>query len=312
MKLISIIVPVLNEEKNIPIFLEELEPVVSRLPGYAYEVIIVNDGSTDMTHQVLSQHAQKNPQIKVIHFSRNFGKEIALSAGMHLAKGDAAISMDVDLLHPPELIRELIGNWEKGHDVVIAIRKSHAGEVWWKRAGAFMFYRILDRISDTKMIPYATDFRLVSRRVLEVFKLFQEQNRMTRGLIDWLGFEKSYIYFDSRPREGKPVYTFTKLCRLAINGFIKNSLFPLKLVGYLGVMLTGTSSIVGIIVVSNKYIFHQGWGANFSAVDMVSVGLVFMLGVLLSGMGILALYIADIQTEIRRRPLYVIKDTLNI
>jgi dolichol-phosphate mannosyltransferase len=312
MRKLSVVIPVLNEEKNIPILWHELGPVLKKLDDFEYEVIFVNDGSTDDTETLLHSYTNEDEHIKVISFSRNFGKEIALSAGMHAAQGDAAIMMDVDLLHPPAMIPELITKWDEGSDVVVAIRKSHKGESAWKRFGSYVFYAVLSKISETKIVPYSTDFRLVSRQVLDVFKLCEERNRMTRGLIDWLGFKQSYVYFGSRVRDGQPAYGFSKLVRLAIDSFVKNSLFPLKLVGYLGLTLTSLSSIVGIVVVANKYWFKTGWGANFSAVDMVSIMLVFMVGILLVCMGILALYIADIQVEIRKRPMYVVKDKKNL
>ncbi len=309
---ISIIIPVLNEVKNIPVFLDELQKVLHNESNFSYEIIFVNDGSTDGTEKLLTQYSTQYSHIKVINFSRNFGKEIALSAGMHKSKGDVAITMDVDLLHPPHLIPEFIKRWQGGDDIVVAIRKSHQGESWWKRLGAYVFYSIMSKMGDIDITPYSTDFRLVSRQVLNAFVLFEERNRMTRGLIDWLGFKRSYIYFDSRVREGDAKYSFTKLVQLAKNAFIKNSLFPLRFIGYLGLIFTSVSSVVGIILILNKYFLKTGWGLNFSAVDMVSVGLVFMMGILLSGMGILALYIADIQIEIRKRPLYIIKSEINI
>ncbi len=312
MKKISYVVPIYNESKNIIMFFERLHAVFGGIPNYEYEVIFVNDGSVDESKDILMKLANEYSYIKVINFSKNFGKEVALSAGMHAAKGDVSITIDADLQQPPEIIPELIKRWESGDDIVICVRQSHKGESVIKQLGTYIFYFILKHISDTNIVPYTTDFRLVSRQVLNVFALCEERDRMTRGLIDWLGFKKSYVSYESGLRKGKPSYGTLKLIRLAMIGFVKNSLFPLKFVGYLGLLLTIFSSLIGLVVFLNKYIFQGGWGANFSAVDIISIILVFMMGIMLVCMGILALYIADIQVEVRRRPLYIIKDTKNI
>ncbi len=312
MKEISIIVPIYNESKNISPFLERLEVVFGKLSNYKYEIIFVNDGSIDNSKEILTKFATENSNIKIINFSRNFGKEVALSAGMHQAKGDCAITIDADLQQPPELIIQFIERWESGDDIVIAVRKSHRGESIIKQVGSSLFYFILKNISDTKIVPYSTDFRLLTRQVLNAFILCEERDRMTRGLIDWLGFQKSYVYYDSGMREGKPSMSIFKLFRLAMVSFVKNSLFPLKLVGYLGIFLTFLATLLGFIIFLNKYIFEKGWGFDFSAIDLVAILILFVLGILLVCIGILALYIADIQIEVRRRPMYIIKDTKNI
>ncbi len=309
MKTISIVVPAYNEEGNILRMLDQVSKQLGLLSSkYTFEVIVVDDGSTDATgNSIGSYSAQYQYPLKLIQFSRNFGKEAALSAGIHASHGDAVLTIDADMQQPPEHIPTLIKDWEAGNDIVVAVRKSHQGEDFLKRLGAYVFYKTMDVVSETEIIPYSTDFRIMDRQVVDAFKELGERNRMTRGLIDWLGFKRTYFFYESGMRTGKPSYNRRKLISLAIVGFVKNSLLPLKLVSYLGFATLCISTVLGSVVFVEKYIMRAGWGAAFSAADIMTIVIVFLISIMFMSLGVLSLYIADIQTEVRERPLYVIR-----
>lgn len=313
MKTISVVVPAYNEEKILARTITELVSVLDTLgPLYTYELIIVDDGSKDGTARVVLEQAEKNNRVKLLQFTRNFGKEISLTAGINTASGDAVVTTDADLQQPPELILEFVKHWEAGARVAVGVRKTHSGEKWIKRFGSYVFYKLMAYMSETAMLPYSTDFRLMDREVVESFKQLGERNRITRGLIDWLGYDTEYIYYDSKLRtDSKPVYSFLKLSRLAMISFVTHSIFPLKLVGYLGMFVTGGSLLLGAFMLLSKYVWHTAWGMMLSGVDMLSVVIVFQVGIVLCCLGFIALYIANIQSESLRRPLYIVKKKHN-
>jgi dolichol-phosphate mannosyltransferase len=207
---------------------------IKKLP-YQFELIFIDDGSRDESPAIARKFAEQDERVTFIEFARNFGKEEAVSAGLHAATGDAAVILDADLQHPPKLIKKFIKEWEKGAGVVIGVRKYSDGETWFKRFSSRMFYRIIKMISSTDMVPHATDFRLLDRTAVNAFKQFTERNRITRGLIDWMGFKRGYVHFEAPPRQnGVATYSYKKLFNLAINSFTAHSLVPLKFAGYLG------------------------------------------------------------------------------
>jgi polyisoprenyl-phosphate glycosyltransferase len=308
-KLISIVVPVHNEEKNIPLLHSELVKVFQKLPLYDYEVIYVDDGSTDNSWNEMVKLSEKDKRVKPIQFARNFGKELATTAGVHHATGDAVKIIDADLQHPPHLIPLFIEKWEQGADIVIGIRKSNSKEGFIKKTGSYIFYKLLSIISDTNIIPQGTDFRLMDRKVVNEFNKFSEKNRITRGLIDWLGFKRDYIFFkaDSR-KHGTASYNPIKLVRLAFSSFISHSLLPLKIAGYLGSFILLTSGPLGIFIFIEKYLLHDPWNLQFSGPAILAVIILFLVGVILICIGLVGLYIANIHTEVTGRPIYVIRD----
>jgi len=313
MKLISIVIPVYNEEKNISLICNELIRVFSDFKGkYDYEIIFVDDSSKDKSVEILEGLAAKDSRIKYLEFSRNFGKEIATSAGIYQAKGEAAILMDADLQHPPKLIPEFLNKWEKGADIVVGVRKKNKGEGFIKKIGSSLFYKIINIIGKTRIIPRATDYRLIDKKVIEEFNRFTERNRMTRGLIDWLGFQKDFVYFKANQRKfGKAGYSFFKLLKLALSSFVSYSLFPLKLAGYLGIIITCLAFLLGLFILIEDIIFNAALGLEFSGPFMVGVLLTFLVGIILICLGLMALYIANIHDEALNRPLYVIKKKKN-
>ena len=308
-KLISIIIPIFNEAQNIPVLYQAIRTVIAPLQErYEFELIFINDGSTDKSAELIAHLTQVDRTACGIEFSRNFGKEAATSAGLAQAKGDAAIMIDGDLQHPPELIPEFLACWEKGAEVVVGIRKKNKGEGLVKKIGSYVFYQLMEQIADTKITPNATDFRLLDRMVIEEFNKLSEKNRMTRGLIDWLGFAREYIFFDANVRgAGTAGYNFLKLVRLAFSSVVALSLFPLKLAGYLGIVITCISGPVGVFIFIEKYLLRDSWGLHISGVASLVVLTLFLVGIVLLCLGLIALYIANIHREVINRPMYVVR-----
>ena len=305
--LISVIIPVYNEAENIPIFFSSLAQVLSPLAAkYDWEIIFVDDGSTDASGAQLRKLADS--RVRVLEFSRNFGKEAALSAGLNQARGAAAIMIDADLQHPVELIPEFIKKWEAGAEVVVGIRKTNRRAGLVKRLGSSLFYKIMRRISAVQIKPNETDFRLVDREVIDAFNRLTETGRMTRALINWLGFKRDYIYFEANDRtNGRAGYSFSKLVALALNSFVSLSLLPLKMAGYLGVFIVLGVGIFGFYVFIGKYIFEWAFPSSFSGSAQLALLITFLVGVILSSLGLVALYVAQIHNEILGRPLYIIR-----
>lgn len=308
MKKISIISPVYNEESNIPIFYDQVKMVILSLLGkYDFEIIFVDDGSTDKTLEIIKALAGSDLCVKYIEFSRNFGKEMAITAGLHLAKGDGAILIDVDMQHPIEKIPEFIVSWEQGNEVVVGIRNSSKSDTLMKVLGSKLFYKIMSQISETEIIPNSTDFRLLDRKVIDAFNQCTERTRITRGLIAWLGFKRSLIEFEANDRaSGQASYSTFKLIKLALSSFVSMSLFPLKLAGYLGIFITLVSGLLGLLMFIEKVVFNDPWHFTWLAVMVIAI--LFLVGIILSCLGLIALYIGSIHGEVSNRPMFVIRD----
>ena len=304
--LLSIIVPAFNEAKNLPLLLAELTKVCAPLP-VGYEVLIVNDGSTDNTLAVAEALKEKyQGHVEVINFSRNFGKEAATTAGYRLAHGDAVMAVDADLQHPPALIPQFIEKWQAGSDVVIGVRHNTAGDSFLKRLGSIFYYKIINSISETPIVPKATDFRLLDRQVVDELNKLTEHSRMTRGLIDWLGFRRDYIYFTAPDRlHGEAAYSFWKLVKLAAESFIAHSLLPLRLAGYLGIFIMALSGLLGVVMISDRYI--DSMGLNFSGPAILANIILFLVGIVLIMLGLLSFYIGQIYHDAQNRPLFVVR-----
>ncbi|MFH1037060.1 MAG: glycosyltransferase family 2 protein [PVC group bacterium] len=308
-KLISIIIPVHNESGNIPIIYESLVRISDRLSDkYNCEIIFIDDGSTDDSARVIEKISGADSRVKYIELTRNFGKEVALTAGIKNCRGDACLMLDADLQHPVELIPEFIEKWEKGAETVVGIRKKYRKEELIKRMGSALFYKIINRIAAIPITPDTTDFRLLDKAVIDAFNNLTERNRMSRALIDWLGFSREYIYFEARERRhGQASYTFLKLLRLAMNSFVALSIFPLKIAGYLGLVITAFSGLLGLFIIIEDFVLNDPLRLNFSGPVMLAVFVTFLVGVVLTCLGLIALYIAGIHAEVVNRPLYVIR-----
>lgn len=308
MKLISIIVPAFNEEKNIPLIYAELLKVFEQIKDYSLEIIFINDGSTDTTGNEMQKLANADERVSFIDFSRNFGKEVATTAGFNCAKGDAAMMVDADLQHPVRLIPDFIKKWQEGSEVVVGIRNKNKSDGWLKKTGSILFYKFINKIAEIEIVPNATDFRLIDRIVIDEFNRFTESRRMTRALIDWLGFKRDYINFDANDRiHGHASYNFWKLFALAMSSFVSLSLVPLKLAGYLGLSITLFSGIAGFYILLGKYFFHTRFASTFSDAENLAILIVFLVGIILISLGLIALYIANIHGEVINRPMYVIR-----
>ncbi|MDP2947707.1 MAG: glycosyltransferase family 2 protein [Nanoarchaeota archaeon] len=309
--IISIVNPIYNEAENIPRFFRALAQVLSGLEEkYEWEIIFIDDGSGDSSAEELRK--LNDGRIQVLEFSRNFGKEAALSAGLNQARGEAALMIDADFQHPLELIPEFIAKWEAGAEVVIGIRKKNKKAGLIKNAGSFIFYRIIRRISTVDIIPNETDFRLIGRGVIDAFNRLGESKRMTRALIDWLGFRRDYLYFEAPERtNGRAGYSFSKLVRLAFNSFVSLSLLPLRLAGDLGIFIILTIGPFGLYVMLGKYVFDWTYAASFSGPAQLALLITFLVGIVLCSLGLVALYIAHIHDEVLARPLYIIRRESN-
>jgi len=312
LKKISIVIPALNEEKNIPLLAHEVTDAFKSLPDYVYEIIFINDGSFDGSQAELEKLSAADSQIKLIELSRNFGKEAATSAGIALATGEAIIVMDADLQHPPELIKCFLDKWEAGAEAVFGLRQKNQHQDNFRQIGSWLYYRIMALIGEENLPAYATDFLLIDRRVAEEFKKMTERNRLTRGMLAWLGFKRDYVEFSAPPRgNGRTSYSLSKLCHLALSSFVANSLFPLKLAGYLGLLITFFSGFLGVIIFFEQYIFSDIWQWGISGSAKLALLNMFLIGIVLSCLGLIALYIGNINSDTTGRPLYIIRRQKN-
>jgi len=301
----SVVVPVFNEEENLELLYHRLSKVLENL-CQGYEIIFVDDGSTDDSLDIMRKLRKINERVKVISFSRNFGHQIAITAGIDYASGSAVIVMDADLQDPPEDIPQLVEKWREGYDTVYAIRESRKDPIL-KRAITFVFYRLFQRMSDVDIPVDAGDFRLMSRRVVDVLKTMPERNRYLRGLASWVGFRQARIrYARDRRYTGKSKYTLWKLAKLAFDGITSFSHFPLRLVVHLGLVVSLVGFLYGAIIIILGLVFGRvvpGWTTLMAAV-------IFLGGIQLVVVGIIGEYIGRIYVEVQQRPLYLIKQKI--
>lgn len=307
-RLISIVVPAHNEQAGIIHFYDHL---VKSLPKmYQYEIIFVNDGSTDRTLSELLSLSQKGAGVRILSFSRNFGKEAATTAGILNSKGEAVILIDADGQHPVELIETFLKKWEDGAQVVIGIRDANQKEGFIKHYGSKLFYRLFNLITNEKIIPGSTDFRLIDNEVRREFSRLDERGRITRALIDWLGFRREYVSFVANAREfGEATYGTRKLIKLAMNSFVSLTTFPLYASGYLGLIIMPLSLIVGLSIIIEQYIMGDPLSLKITGSAALGILIVFLVGVILACQGLIAMYISRIYEETKGRPLYVINDS---
>lgn len=308
MKTISLIIPVYNEESNLKWHHEKIDKHLKNL-SYKYEILYVDDGSSDQSFNIIRQLVLKYKEVRYVRLSRNFGKEAATSAGLNYCVGDAAIIIDADGQHPIECIDTFIKHWENGSDVVVGVRESNKGEGFVKKYGSIVFYKILNMLTNDTTTPSSTDFRLIDRKVIREFNKLTERTRITRGLIDWLGFNRTYVKFHAIERVGGvPTYSFNNLLKLAVAAFVSNSTRPLKIVGVTGIFVTFVSGILGIFLLVENYILNDPLSLAVSGGAFLAIFLSFLVGIVLICQGLLALYIESIHNETQNRPLYIISD----
>ena len=304
---ISVVVPCYNEEGVLSATHERLSAVCNGMQGLDHELIFVNDGSADQTQHILAELQLRDPHVRVLLLSRNFGHQIAVTAGLEETTGDAVVIIDADLQDPPEVIPEMVRLWREGNDVVYGIRSEREGESKFKLWTAKVFYRLINRLSETKMPLDAGDFRLLDRRVVEVIKRMPERARFLRGMVSWAGFRQVSIAYDRAPRHaGESKYPLAKMLNFAMDGIISFSLVPLKLAVWTG-FLAICVAVLGIVAAIVDRLMHQdlprGWASLFVAV-------LFIGGVQLVSLGIIGEYLGRIYTEVKRRPLYVVQERL--
>ena len=301
---VTIVAPVYNEVEGIAHFVRTLLEVTDRL-RYASTLLLVDDGSTDGTGPALDElHAQYPDRVAVLHLSRNFGHQAALTAGMDYADGDAVVCLDADMQHPPDLVLQLVARWEQGFDIVQATRREEPSASWFKQVTARAFYALINRLSATRIEPNAADFRLLSRRVVDVFKQdLRERDRFIRGLVRWVGFAYCTVDFEAPPRfAGHTHYSLRRMLSFARTGLVSFSKTPLKLAVLLGFSVSALSLLYGLYAIF-AYLFFRavipGWAST------VLVG-TFLGGCQLLFLGLIGEYIATIFDEIKARPLYIV------
>jgi dolichol-phosphate mannosyltransferase len=306
--LLSVVIPVFNEEESLPLLFGILPPILSRI-GYDYELVFVDDGSSDGTCQQLREAAASDPRVKVVEFSRNFGHQAAITAGLDFATGDAVVVMDADLQDPPDLLPEMVRQFEQGFDVVSAQRVSREGEGYFKRGTAALFYSLMRNAVDKRLPAQVGDFRLFSRRAVEALRGFREQHRFMRGLVAWLGLNEAIIPFHRAPRvAGTTKYPLWKMVQFAWIAISSFSALPLKLSLYGGFAITGCSFVYSLFVIYETLVLKttaQGWSS------LVCLQL-FFNGAILISVGLIGDYVGRIYDESKGRPLYVLGNALNL
>jgi polyisoprenyl-phosphate glycosyltransferase len=302
--LYSIVIPVYNEAEVLPSLYDRLTRVMEGLVE-PYEIIFVNDGSQDDSTPLLRDFQARDGRVKFLNFSRNFGHQIAITAGLDYSSGQAAVVMDADLQDPPEVIPRLIEQWRKGYDVVFAVRAKRQGEGLFKRATAAIFYRLFRRMTATEIPLDAGDFRLMSRRAVDTLQSIRERNRFIRGLAGWIGFRQTSVTFVRDVRQaGETKYPLKKMLRFALNGLLSFSLVPLQLASYLGFLISSIGFFyiayaIGLKLFTDRVVL--GWTS-------VMVAVLFLGGVQLISLGIIGEYIGRIYEEVKQRPLYIVDE----
>lgn len=310
MKKISIIIPMYFEEKTVNEAYKRTKKVFEELKQYSYEIVCIDDGSKDKTLQLIENIASKDKNVKVISFSRNFGHQAAITAGLKVVTGDAAVIMDCDMQDPPELIPEMIKLWENGNDVIYAKRKIRKGENKFKLYTAKMFYRLLNKISEIKIPEDTGDFRLADRKVIDVINELPEHNKYLRGLFTWVGFKQVPLEYERQERfAGKTKYSLTKMVKLASDGITSFSKKPLKILGIFGIFAI-IASILLFIYAIISYVFKlnslmPGWTS-------IMITITFFGGLQLISVWLISEYIGKIFDESKNRPEYIIAKKINL
>jgi glycosyltransferase involved in cell wall biosynthesis len=306
---LSIVVPLYNEARNVAPLLERISSVIEQLQAsYDCEIVIVNDGSTDGTAAAVRREMEGRRHMVLVNLSRNFGHQLAATAGLDLAHGDAVVLMDGDLQDPPELIEAFVRKWREGFDVVYAMRRTRPGESRFKLLTARLFYRLINRLTKVAIPLDTGDFRLMSRRVVDALKRSPERNRFLRGMVSWVGFNQTAIAYDRDVRySGATKYPLGKMIRFAMDGITSFSDIPLRFASYFGFTVSVVAFVYAIIVVAFKLFslrppaYTPGWASTIVAV-------LFLGGVQLMSLGILGEYLGRVYDEVKGRPLYLISD----
>lgn len=303
-KKVAIVIPVCNEQGNVPVVIHALQQVMDNTP-YDYTITFVDDGSTDLTLPVLKATAERYPYIFYVGLSRNFGHQNALKAGIDMASGDCVIMMDGDMQHPPELIPQLLEKWEAGYDIVYTIRKDHEELPLMKRKTSNLFYNLINNLSDIELEQGTADFRLMDTKVAAVFKTFSETDLFLRGLVKWMGFKQIGIEYEPGQRmEGKSKYTLKRMIRFALQGITSFSTRPLYIATYLGFTFS-LLSLLYIPYIAYSYYF----GHTISGWSSIVATIAFFGGLQLMILGIIGLYLGKLFVQSKQRPHYIVKES---
>lgn len=308
MRSISVVVPVFNEEEIIGLFYDRMRKVLTGLDGLSWEIIFVDDGSHDRSFAKLSAMAASDPNVKVLKFSRNFGHQIAITAGVDAARGDSVVVIDSDLQDPPEVIPAMVEQWRQGFDVVYGVRSEREGETAVKLMTASVFYRLLGRLTNVQIPANVGDFRLMSRRVVDQLKLLREKDRFVRGLVSWVGFRQTGVTYHRAAREaGVTKYPLGKMIKFAFDGITSFSTAPLKLATWTGYLsaLAAVLYLISVFVQRALGITVEGWAT-------IMVAMLFLGSVQLICLGILGEYLGRVFNEVKPRPMYVVEERLGL
>lgn len=304
--IVSVVAPCFNEEG----VLHELYRRISQVldgAGESWELVLVNDGSRDRTPEIMRELHAADPRVKVVDFARNFGHQIAVTAGMDYARGDAVVLIDADLQDPPELILEMLAKWREGYEVVYAVRAERKGETWFKEFTAKAFYRIIYKITDINIPMDTGDFRLMDRKVVEALKAMREKHRFLRGMSVWVGFKQTGVkYVRAERYAGETKYPLKKMLKFAMDGITSFSYFPLQVATYIG-FISAALAVLGILV---TIILRLSGSQAFYGQATTLVSVLFLGGVQLICLGILGEYLGRIYDEVKGRPLYIVREAL--
>lgn len=305
MKTITLLIPAYNEEEVLPTLFERLEAYAATVKNYNFEFLFVNDGSRDQTLEMIKTQAAKDKRVSYVNLSRNFGKEIAMIAGIDHVNSDAMVILDADLQDPPELITEMIGYWEEGYDDVYARRKSREGETWFKKQSSSWYYKLLQSSTNIPIQVDTGDFRLLDRRCVEALKQFRESQRNAKAMFSWIGYKKKEIFYDRDPRvAGQTKWNYSKLTDLAIDGITSFTTAPLRIATIIGIIIS-TIAFLYILYLVIRPLFGVSTGAGYSSTLAV---ILFMGGVQMLFLGIIGEYVGRIFNETKKRPLYLIEE----
>jgi dolichol-phosphate mannosyltransferase len=300
----SIIAPIYNELDNIPELYRRVREVMDAT-GESWELILVDDGSTDGSTERILALAEEDARIRPVIFARNFGHQIAVTAGLDYSRGDAVVIIDADLQDPPELIPELMAKWREGYEVVYAVRTEREGETWYKKTTAALFYRLIYRITDVKIPLDTGDFRLMDRKVVEIMNQMRERHRFLRGMSAWVGFRQIGVPYKRAARfSGETKYPFKKMLRLALNAITGFSYFPLQLATYFGFFSAG----LAILAIPVVIVLRLTGSRAFFGQATTLIAVLFLGGVQLISLGVLGEYIGRIYDEVKGRPLYILRN----
>jgi glycosyltransferase involved in cell wall biosynthesis len=303
---LSVVVPVYNEAASLPRFLASLRAVLTSL-DVAYEIIFVDDGSLDASARLITEFCAHDHHARLLKLTRNFGKEIATTAGIHVANGDAILMLDADGQHPVNAIPQFVNKWQCGAMVVVGKRSGRKASLV-KRIRSKLFYGLFHLVAGVELDANASDFRLIDKRVQIEFNRMSERNRITRGLVDWLGYEREYVVYQENPRlAGNAAQSFRKLCKLAIDSAISLSISPLYITAYIGAVVLPLATLLGLGMLLN-WGLHDPLHLHATGSAYLNVLVLWLIGVLLVSQGIIGLYLSHIHTETQNRPLYIVDE----